>query len=232
MSFSNPDSARAAAPTQADLPPNSTQESDQASPTPLVFLIKTNNNVSFLVEEKYNSEKIAIEESINGIRGTLDFRLLKNGEGQVVFFHTGCASFLERLPALLSRFFSDLLIANTLPSLSHSTHAQGSIERIRDAIAAQLDNEDLNMDDLAHFVGVSRNHLHRIVKKATGLSTTDYVHHVRIELACAMIRDTRQSIKEVAYNVGYKNPTHFSRMFKAVMQISPREYLRKCRIEL
>jgi len=62
------------------------------------------------------------------------------------------------------------------------------------------------------------------VKKETGKSAKDYVHLRIMNLAKEKILDESKSVSEIAYELGFKYPQHFTRMSKNSMGVSPTEY--------
>jgi len=63
-----------------------------------------------------------------------------------------------------------------------------------------------------------------LVKKETGKSAKDYVHLRIMNLAKEKILDESKSVSEIAYELGFKYPQHFTRMSKNSMGVSPTEY--------
>jgi len=63
-----------------------------------------------------------------------------------------------------------------------------------------------------------------LIKKETGKSAQEYIHLKIIDVAKEKIFDATKSISEVAYELGFKYPAHFSRMFKQHVGYSPNEY--------
>ncbi|WP_297095342.1 AraC family transcriptional regulator [uncultured Draconibacterium sp.] len=62
------------------------------------------------------------------------------------------------------------------------------------------------------------------MKKETGKSAKDYVHLRIMNLAKEKILDESKSVSEIAYELGFKYPQHFTRMSKNSMGVSPTEY--------
>jgi len=54
-----------------------------------------------------------------------------------------------------------------------------------------------------------------------------YLRNYRIQKACELLRNTDKKMYEIAFMVGYDNPQYFSSVFKNVMGISPKSYLRE-----
>jgi AraC-like DNA-binding protein len=63
-----------------------------------------------------------------------------------------------------------------------------------------------------------------LVKKETGKSAQEYIQLKLIDIAKEKIFDTSKSISEVAYELGFKYPSHFTRLFKQQIGQSPNEY--------
>lgn len=71
---------------------------------------------------------------------------------------------------------------------------------------------------------LSANYFGDLVKKETGLSAQDYIRVKVIELAKERVFDLSKSISEIAYEMGFRYPQHFTRLFKQRVGQSPNEY--------
>jgi len=100
------------------------------------------------------------------------------------------------------------------------------IVQLREVIDANLDDPDFKIDSLCREVGMSRSQLHRKLKAVIGKSTSDFVRSHRIRRAASLFDGGYGNVTEVAYAVGFKNLSYFSRSFKEVYGIQPSEYLR------
>ncbi|NBB21304.1 helix-turn-helix domain-containing protein [Runella sp. CRIBMP] len=76
----------------------------------------------------------------------------------------------------------------------------------------------------AEKLNLSANYFGDLVKKETGKSALEYIQAKVIGLAQEKIFDSNKSISEIAYEIGYKYPQHFTRLFKQRMGMSPLEY--------
>lgn len=74
--------------------------------------------------------------------------------------------------------------------------------------------EDLTLADVAGHVGLSENYFSNLFKAETGENMTAYVNRIRIERARYYLTHTGMKVYEVSEQVGYKNTTYFSRIFK------------------
>ena len=82
------------------------------------------------------------------------------------------------------------------------------------------------MDEIAHRVGLSEDHLIRVFRQAFGLPAATYYVRLRIAVACRLLSDTDEKMDGVARRVGYSGAANLSRAFKEVMGIRPSEYRR------
>ena len=71
---------------------------------------------------------------------------------------------------------------------------------------------------------ISPNYLGDLLKKETGKSASEHIQLKIIEVAKVKIFDLEKSISEIAYELGFKHPQHFARMFKKSVGLSPSEY--------
>jgi AraC-like DNA-binding protein len=71
---------------------------------------------------------------------------------------------------------------------------------------------------------LSPNYFGDLIKKETGKSAQEHIQLKLIEIAKERIFDTSKSVSEIAYELGFKHPQHFSRMFKNETGFTPNEY--------
>lgn len=71
---------------------------------------------------------------------------------------------------------------------------------------------------------LSANYLGDLIKKETGKSAQEHIQLKLMDIAKERIFDTAKSVSEIAYELGFKYPQHFSRLFKKRMGCSPNEY--------
>jgi AraC family transcriptional regulator, transcriptional activator of pobA len=76
----------------------------------------------------------------------------------------------------------------------------------------------------AGHVNLSPKYFGDLVKKETGKTAQEYLQLKLIDVAKERILDTSKSVSEVAYELGFKYPSHFTRLFKQHTGHSPNEY--------
>jgi len=88
----------------------------------------------------------------------------------------------------------------------------------------KLNFNAISLDEAAQRLDLSSSYFSRIFKEITGMTWREYMLAVKIEKGKELLRDPLKSIKEIAYELGYNNPAHFSLMFKRRVGLSPTEY--------
>ena len=73
-------------------------------------------------------------------------------------------------------------------------------------------------------LNLSANYFGDLVKKETGKSAQEYIQAKVIDVAKERIFDQSKSVSEIAYELGFKYPQHFTRLFKQRVGFSPMEY--------
>ncbi len=78
--------------------------------------------------------------------------------------------------------------------------------------------------DFAEQMAVHVNHLNKSVKETTQKTTSEIIADRLLKEAKIMLRHSSWAIAEIAYNLGFDGPSHFSTFFKKQLQISPSQY--------
>jgi AraC-like DNA-binding protein len=76
----------------------------------------------------------------------------------------------------------------------------------------------------AEKLNLSSNYFGDLIKKQTSKSAQEYIQNKVIEVSKERVIDKNKSISKVAYELGFKYPQHFSRMFKNATGYTPIEY--------
>lgn len=83
--------------------------------------------------------------------------------------------------------------------------------------------------DYARRLNLSLSYLNETVKANTGFTVSYWIQQETMVEARRLLYYSRISVKEVAYQLGYDDPTYFSRLFKKVVGLTPGEYRRRYR---
>lgn len=102
-------------------------------------------------------------------------------------------------------------------------HGDPSILSVQHALEKNYADQ-VSVEDLAGQAGMSPRTFLRRFKAATGITPTIYLQNLRIEKARGLLERTRLPISEVAWRVGYKDPSAFSRVFKEITGLKAGRY--------
>lgn len=91
-------------------------------------------------------------------------------------------------------------------------------------IEKNLDQSDLSVAALAKELCMSRVGLYKRVLALSGHTPTEFIRNIRLRKAAQLLTQSRLSVAEVAYQVGFSDPKQFSRHFKSVYQVLPSTY--------
>lgn len=90
--------------------------------------------------------------------------------------------------------------------------------------------ENITVEELARMCKLDRSYFGKIFKKVLGQSPQEFLIHYRMAKAADALIVGNESVGDIGAAVGYPNLLHFSRAFKGVYGMSPREYRQKNRI--
>jgi len=78
--------------------------------------------------------------------------------------------------------------------------------------------------ELAQIADVSPEHLSREFKKVFKLTIGEYRRQVKVKQSCHMLRHTDKNLSDIAFETGFSDQSHFSRVFKKQTGMTPLEY--------
>ena len=126
----------------------------------------------------------------------------------------------SRLPPLLS--LENLASSRPNANLGHAE----IISRTRQYIFENLERR-ISLQELANHAAISPGYLSTIFKKEFKQNLVDYINMIKIERACALLRQGKYRIYEISYMLGYENAYYFTRVFRHHIGLSPSEYQKK-----
>lgn len=100
------------------------------------------------------------------------------------------------------------------------------LTKLFEQVENNLANGDFNVDRLSRSMGFSRPQLYRKIISLTGRSCNHFISSIRMERALALIKNKFGNISEIALEVGYCNPSYFSRCFQKSFGRTPSELIK------
>lgn len=107
---------------------------------------------------------------------------------------------------------------------------KGILQKFEELLSGYLNSDkpkELGLPSVAYCadqLNLSPNYFGDLIKKETGKSAQEYIQFKIMDVAKEMIFDASKSVSEIAYELGFKYPQHFSRSFKHHVGHSPNEY--------
>lgn len=166
------------------------------------------DKIAKLLTEPFNNNKITVVDNIFKIILNLLERIKKNPRYACI--HT----------AEIITFLTD---ENNLQSTDTNIPQQKTTDIILEYIRRNSENIS-GLDDIANSVHISKQYLCHIFKKETGVTVSDYLNSIRINKACEMLRQSNDSITQIAISCGYNSTPYFCRVFRNIMKVTPKEY--------
>lgn len=128
----------------------------------------------------------------------------------------------EERPILPERFLHEVIIK---PEDVATTSAdERFIRRVMELVKAHISDSDFTSERFAKDMFLSRMQLHRKIKSLTGHSPGKFVRIFRLERASLLLQNHTDTIAEIACQVGYDEPSHFTTAFRNYFGISPSAY--------
>ncbi|GIK99995.1 MAG: hypothetical protein BroJett029_42040 [Alphaproteobacteria bacterium] len=97
------------------------------------------------------------------------------------------------------------------------------VEQVTAYMHAHL-GADLDHTVLERVSGLSPSRLQAVFREVTGYPPLDYLRRLRVEEARRLLADARLSVKEIAARTGFRDTSHFSKVFRRIDGLSPAHY--------
>lgn len=101
---------------------------------------------------------------------------------------------------------------------------QKFLKSLKEAIEANIDNDQFGVEGLGTEIGMSRSQVHRKLKALTDQSATQFIRNYRLHRAADLLNQESGNVTEIAYQVGFSSQTYFSKCFQELFGTSPSEY--------
>ncbi|MCL4482956.1 MAG: helix-turn-helix domain-containing protein [Bacteroidetes bacterium] len=107
---------------------------------------------------------------------------------------------------------------------------KGILERFEELLNSYFSSDkprNIGLPSVAYFADelhLSANYFGDLIKKETGKSAKEYIHDKIIDVAKNKIFVSDKTVNEIAFELGFKYPQHFSRLFKNETGYTPNEY--------
>lgn len=100
---------------------------------------------------------------------------------------------------------------------------QKAIKYVEDNIS----RSELSVEELSSELGMSRVHLYKKMVSITGKTPIEFIRIIRLKRAAQFLRESQQTVSEIAFQTGFSNPKYFRKYFKDEFGVLPSEYQNK-----
>lgn len=87
-----------------------------------------------------------------------------------------------------------------------------------------INRSELSVEELSSELGMSRVHLYKKMLSITGKTPVEFIRIIRLKRAAQYLRESQETVSEIAYNTGFSNPKYFRKYFKEEFGVLPSEY--------
>jgi len=91
--------------------------------------------------------------------------------------------------------------------------------------------DNVCLDEASNLIYMTKPSFCRYFKKHTGKRFTEFLNEYRINNALKLLAQTEKDIKNICYECGFNNFSHFNRLFKYTLKLTPSEYRKKINSE-
>ena len=109
--------------------------------------------------------------------------------------------------------------------MAHSKTDEAFLKKLDDYIRTNIKNPNIDIDDLAEHMFMSRTTFYRKIKSLSSLSPKELIDITRLKTAASLIAQNEFSLFQISQMVGYSSQSLFSRNFQKYFKVSPIEYL-------
>ena len=130
---------------------------------------------------------------------------------------------IEQRERLRERFQEQILIH---PSAVTATSMDSRfLKRAIEFVEEHLDDTGLDVNQFSKEMALSRSQLNRKLRALTKQSATEFIRCLRLKRAAQLLEHHSGNISEIAYEVGFTNPSRFAEYFRKLFGVSPSKYV-------
>lgn len=186
-------------------------------------------NMLFSFSERFPNQPLRRLKNVAIILNTLLRTSARNSQVPAIIIHRISEKYayeienanqLEVLHQLEDRMieeYCDLIISNSLSSYTNMT--QRVIEHL-----LSFYNKQINKEELAAQLSTHPSHLSRKFKDETKMTLTAFQQMLRMRQAKHLLKTENLSVEEIAWTIGYDDPSYFARVFKKETGSTPSQY--------
>jgi DNA-binding response OmpR family regulator len=186
----------------------------------LCKLIKTNFEYSHIPVILLTA-KNTLQSKIQGLEIGADAYIEKPFSPE--YLQVQIANLLMNRAKIKEYFVSSPLVH--IKSMAHTKTDELFLEKVNEAVFANLEDAALDVDKLAKLMNMSKPTLYRKIKSISDLTPNELINITRLKKAAELLVEGKYKIYEVADMTGYGSQTNFGRNFLKQFGMTPTDYL-------
>jgi DNA-binding response OmpR family regulator len=164
--------------------------------------------------------KAALEDKLQGLETGADDYIPKPFEIKEVIART--KNLIEQRRMLREKFSREISVAPR--DIVITPVDEKFLQKAIDVVEARMDDNQFNVTEFCKEMNMSQSTIFRKLDALTNLSPIGFIRSIRLKRAASLLQQQFGNVSEVALEVGFNNPSYFSRMFSKYYEISPSEY--------
>lgn len=165
-----------------------------------------------ILNKKFTVSEPDVKKEVDSI-----FELLKTKEPGFELFTVG------RLLCLFGYIKKAKLYSEDEKVLDKNKIRTEQLKSVLNLIAENY-NKDLSLDDMADKAGMSPKYFCRVFHEMTHRTPIEYLNAYRIDQSCTLLRNSDDSLINIAYNCGFNDFSYFIKIFKKYKGMTPHKY--------
>lgn len=184
--------------------------------------LKTNIRTSHIPFILTSSSDL-IEYQIEGLKSGADFYIIK--PLKVELFKVRVEKLLESRKLMKKYFHIQDHFNLKRENLTSSDDV--FIDKVLKLLNANISDESYDIKELVSDMNTSRSTFYRKLKEITGQAPNDFIQMIRLNRAAELLLQNQNTISEISFMVGYKDPNYFGKCFRKMYGVAPSQYLEK-----
>lgn len=165
--------------------------------------------------------KASGESKIEGLETGADDYLTKPFDAKELLVRV--KNLIEQRRRLTERFQRDLKVQPK--DITVTSVDELLLQKVIHIVDENMANDDFDTATLARQAGISRGHLNSKLRALTNCTSREFVRTLRLKRAAQLLEQDFGNVTEVAYEVGFNSPAHFSKVFRGHFGVVPKAYV-------
>lgn len=125
---------------------------------------------------------------------------------------------------MIREYFSSSPLVH-IKSMAHTKADERFLETLHETISQHMEDVDLNVEQLARLMNMSRVTLYRKIKAVSDLSPLELINLIRLKRAAVLLAEGEHRIYEISNIIGFSSQSNFSRNFQRQFHMTPSDYV-------